>query len=181
MRLPDDSGGANPLNDELNDSNRQNLDSQAHSRRHITRPPLLSGISLEESRLFYETKLCRGPAVISAIGPLVYFNPDSFGHAFFKSSEGCHKDEFDPDRAERLPWIRTILTDPKAEVRLGYLKKLDLYSPHRRTFFWPDERYIVVIEIHKQKPDRARFVTAFALTGRNAEAAARKILASPRP
>lgn len=179
MKPPNEWGGLPPLKDELIDINHQNLDSLTKFRCNGEKPPLLIGLPPLESRLTYEAALCRGPAVVSTIGRRIFFNPDRFGHAFYKSSPGHYKDLFDPLRAERIYWISAILSDPMAEVRLGYLKREDRYLQDHRVFFWPKEKYLVVVRLHPVRIDRAKFVTAYPLSGPNAEKASRKILCSP--
>lgn len=86
------------------------------------------------------------------------------------------KDTFCPERAERLPWIKTTLENPNAELYQGWITKTRSVDPARRVSVAYGD-YVVVIELSlRQTGDiKANFVMAFLM-----EEGADKVRGNPK-
>ena len=128
-----------------------------------------------EYKEHYIERYCLRP-VTTFDGYRVTFKWDMFYHAFYKSTQKDRmKDEFDPERAKRMDWIKDVLEDAKADLRVGYDNKKQKILPNSRVAIVV-KNYIVVIRITDWSNKRAMFVTAFIAT----EEGLRKILTSKK-
>lgn len=95
-----------------------------------SRYSLLELASEAEYRTVFATEVCREMLQVGELK--IYFSPRTFGHAFFESSnrDGV-KDEFSPARAQRMLWIREVLTDPTSEWYVGWNKSKKCYDSKR--------------------------------------------------
>ena len=97
-------------------------------------------------------------------GIRVYFKPQKFGHAFYKNSQGIAgpKDEFAPERAERIDWIKATLESAEAEIFMGWIKATKTYDEDRRVSVIFED-FVVVIELSlNQKGElKGNFITCY--------------------
>jgi len=98
-------------------------------------------------------------------------------HAFYESPG---KTVFSLPRAQRAQWIALLLADPAALLVCGYDKKRDTYSRTRRVALWPEERYLVVVQLDQRDPKLAHFITAFYVDGPGWKSTLEKLVRSPR-
>lgn len=126
-------------------------------------PPLLIYASAGEYKRHYERQYQRGN--IRTFDDIrVYFQPQKFGHAFYKNSlnkKGA-KDEFAPERAQRMDWIRATLLHPEAKIYMGWNKEDKCYQEDRRVSVVYGE-FVVVIElsINLKGELKGNFVTCY--------------------
>ncbi|PCI21808.1 MAG: hypothetical protein COB62_02510 [Piscirickettsiaceae bacterium] len=100
----------------------------------------------------------------------VRFRKNQFSHCFFESVN-TKDDTFSNQRAERIDWIKAVLEDKDAELRLGWDNKKKRAANDRRVALLAD-RYVVIIRIRGKK---AGFITAFIANERSI----RKIRTNP--
>lgn len=140
-------------------------------------PPLLILNSSAEYKLHYERHYQRG-SIFTFDNIRVYFKPQRFGHAFYKNSKGIDgpKDEFAPERAERMDWIKATLESAEAEVFMGWNKYSKSIEEHRRVSV-VYESFVVVIELSLKKCGalKGNFVTCYI-----ADQSIGKIRSSPK-
>lgn len=140
-------------------------------------PALLAYTSEEEYKQHYIANYCKDLSISTFDGIPVRFYPEAFEHAFYKRSVkkwSAEKDMFSIERAERMDWIKSVLSDPDIIPKKGYDKAKDSYDNSRRVTFITPENYVVVIWINKS--NTAKFVTAYLVDN---ESAAEKIRNSP--
>lgn len=126
-------------------------------------PPLLNLADEEAYRHHFEAEYCVSP-LPTFDGISVRFRKRVFYHAFFESSSSWKKDDqFSTARAERMDWIKTALSDPKADLRYGYDSKKRCEARDRRVVIVKGN-FIIVIRLIDDK--RAEFVTCFVATTR---------------
>lgn len=127
-------------------------------------PPLLELDGPADYRKHYERNYCRAE-IYTADGVRVYFKPQKFGHAFYDNSQRRKgpKDEFSPERAQRMDWIRATLESPDARLYQGWNKKVRCFEEDRRVSV-VYENFVVVIEfsLNKHGNLKANFVTCYA-------------------
>lgn len=123
-------------------------------------PPLLKLCSEEEYRHRFLSKYCSDRVLATYDGILVKFREHHFKHAFYQAAgrQPGDKSVFSRERAERIDWIKTALTDSSAEQYVGYDSRKKRARSDRRVSV-SNENYVVVIQMEK-KGD-ATFVTAF--------------------
>lgn len=140
----------------------------------MTLPPLLNLPTIEDYRHHYEEVYCRS-GIMTFDGIKVRFFPESFTHAFFRDSSRRAKDKavFDRRRAERMDWIRAILLDPHAEL----YKRVMPDGKIRRIALAPAVHYAVIIQMNPNRPDEARFITAYVV---DSGSALQNMRANPR-
>ncbi len=119
-------------------------------------PALLKGKSAAEYRSAFENNYCRGP-LQTFDGIKVRFRRKNFNHCFFKSVN-TKDDTFSVRRAERLLWIKSVLQDPDAELRVGWDNRKKMPAINRRVAIVKHD-YVVIIQITGEK--KADFITAF--------------------
>lgn len=126
-------------------------------------PPLLDYETVSEYKQHYEKHYQRGN-IFTVDGIRVYFQPQKFGHAFYKNSQGKSgdKDVFAPERAQRMDWIRATLAHPDARLYFGWNKATRCYDEGRRVSVIY-ENFVVVIELGLTRKNelRANFVTCY--------------------
>lgn len=129
----------------------------------MTPPPLLKLGSIKEYKQHYERHYQR-EKIFTYDGIRVYFKPQTFGHAFYKNSKNTAgpKDEFSPERAERMDWVKAALESPDAEIFMGWNKATKAYDEHRRVSV-VFENFVVVIELglNRQEILKGNFVTCY--------------------
>lgn len=115
-------------------------------------------------RMHYIRHYVNGGGVRTFDGILVRFFPTAFKDAFYRDSAPKAGDKalFDWTRAERMDWIRWLLTDPQAKVHRRRIKGKGL----RRIALDPTTRYAVITQVDGQNPQLARFITAYVATPR---------------
>ena len=121
-------------------------------------PPLVPYSTQAEYRTHFEKFYCRGP-ITTFDGIQVRFRKKQFDHCFFESVD-TKDDTFSPQRAERIDWIKAVLQDPSAELRVGWDNKKKKPSKNRRVAIVVNS-YVVIVRIYGNGT-RAEFVTAFA-------------------
>ena len=110
-------------------------------------PPLLEYDSVKEYKKHYERVYQRGD-IRTFDGIRVYFRPQKFGHAFYENSQRRKgpKDEFSPDRAQRMDWIKATLENPDAKLYQGWNKDTKCYDEDRRVSVVYED-FVVVVEL----------------------------------
>jgi hypothetical protein len=138
-------------------------------------PPLLKLPGEDEYRAHYRTVYVNGGPVVTFDGMEVSFFPEQFAHSFYRDSTPTAKDKahFDRERAERMDWIGAVLRDSAAEV---YRREMDNSRRHRIAL-WLHERYAVIVQIRRNRPNSARFITAYVVDSNRALA---KMRGNPR-
>lgn len=126
-------------------------------------PPLLVYEAVLDYKRHYERHYQRA-RIVTFDGIRVYFQPQKFGHAFYKNSRNKKgaKDEFSPERAQRMDWIKLTLEHPNAEIYMGWNKDKKCIEEDRRvTVVYED--FVVVIELglNKQLELKGSFVTCY--------------------
>lgn len=131
---------------------------------NVCHPPLLELNGPAEYRKHYERNYCRA-TIYTSDGIRIYFQPQKFGHAFYKNSQGGRggKDAFDPDRAQRMDWIRITLESAESELYQGWNKDNQSYVKNRRVSVLHED-FVVVIEISMNKKGiiKGNFITCYA-------------------
>lgn len=110
----------------------------------------------QDYRVHFERVYCQG-TIQTFDGIEVRFRKAMFDHCFFESVRS-KDDTFSPQRAERIDWIKTVLTDARAELRVGWDNRRKRPASDRRVAIVSGD-YVVVIRILGQ--GKAEFVTAF--------------------
>ncbi len=124
-------------------------------------PPHLELDSEDEYREYFHTVYCGGP-LETFDGIMVRFRKRDFGHAFFESSSAKSKDDvFSDDRAKRMHWVKLALSDPGADIRVGYDNQLRQDDFARRVAIVKGN-FVVIIRIVRDK--QAEFVTCYVAT-----------------
>jgi hypothetical protein len=138
-------------------------------------PPLLRLADEGAYRQHYENALVRGGPILTFDGLSVAFYPEQFRHAFFRDSSRTARDKarFDLQRAGRMDWIRAVLEDSSAEVYRRHMPD----GTTRRIALWLQERYAVIVELRKGRPNQGRFITAYVV---DSESALAKMRSNPR-
>lgn len=137
-------------------------------------PPLVSYADQNEYRVHFERVYCQGP-IRCFDGIAVRFRKADFDHCFFESSRRNQiKDQFSPQRAERIDWIKAALEDPEAELYAGWDNKRKRHD-HSRRVTVVVVNYVVVIRL--TGTTTARFVTAYVA---DSETTIDKIKGGPR-
>lgn len=102
--------------------------------------------------------------ITTADGIRVYFKPQKFGHAFYENSQRRKgpKDEFSPERAQRMDWIKLTLEHPDAELFMGWNKDEKCYEEDRRVSVVYGN-FVVVIELSLNREGvlKGNFVTCY--------------------
>ena len=133
-----------------------------------------------ESEYFehYKRVYCRNK-VYTFDGLRVFFDPKRFLHAFYEDDDckqyGGNKSKFCRMRAERIDWIRYVLTDKDSVLYQGYNERVgDI--PDRRVAIISKDRYVVILNMFLNNNGDlcARFNTAFY-----ADKSFKKIIQSP--
>jgi hypothetical protein len=103
----------------------------------------------------------------------VYFKPQKFGHAFYENSEHRQgpKDQFSPERAQRMNWIKSTLIHPDALLFLGWNKDKKVYEESRRVSIVFEE-FVVVIELSFNNKNvlKGNFVTCYLANNKSINA-----------
>ena len=120
-----------------------------------------------ESEYFehYKRVYCRNK-VYTFDGLRVFFDPKRFLHAFYEDDDckqyGGNKSKFCRMRAERIDWIKYVLTDKDSVLYQGYNERVgDI--PDRRVAIISKDRYVVILNMFLNNNGDlcARFNTAF--------------------
>lgn len=127
-------------------------------------PPLLVCTTQQEFLENFVNIYCRRP-IITFDGIQVRFRRQQFYHCCFNSVQQ-KDDTFSLERAERLPWIKTVLESPDVELRVGWDNAKKQAATNRRVALIL-ESYVVIIQLRSS--NRANFVTAFVANGRAVE------------
>lgn len=137
--------------------------------------PLLTLCGQAEYRAHYQRIYVEAGPVVTFDDITVSFFAEQFNHAFFRDTTPTAKDKacFDRVRAQRMDWIRALLTDPWAEV---YRRQMPDGST-RRIALWVQKRYTVVVQLRQNRPRSARFITAHVV---DSDAALAKIRGNPK-
>lgn len=126
-------------------------------------PPLLILDTPWQYRSHYERYYCRGN-IVTNDGIRIYFRPQKFGHAFYENSLGRKgvKDNFSPDRAQRMDWIKLTLEHPDSKLFVGWNKDKKCHDEARRVSV-VYESFVVVIELSLNKKGilKGNFVTCY--------------------
>lgn len=113
----------------------------------LSQPALLILNSILEYKKHYESTYCRAE-IYTLDNIRVYFNTQKFGHAFYENSQhrSGPKDQFSPERAQRMDWIKSTLMHPDALLFFGWNKDKKVYEESRRVSV-VFEDFVVVIEL----------------------------------
>ena len=132
----------------------------------------------EEFRRMWREEYCQ-QEIYTFDGIQVHFYDNNFDHAFFESTDrrqGISKDKkkdlLSFQRLSRFYWIKEVLQDSTAELRVGYDSKTKSYARSRRVAIVKGD-YVVVILLYKD--GHAKFITAYV-----ADNSIDKILNSPK-
>lgn len=123
-------------------------------------PPLVHYDTEDGYRQHYEANYCQ--AMIRTFdGMPVYFPRQQFDDAFFESASRKARDKsvFSRERAERIDWIRTVLEDSDAALRMGWNRRTKRPNPRRRVAV-AYGNYVVVVHV-KRNRQSATFITAY--------------------
>lgn len=118
----------------------------------------------EELRQKWQYEYCR-QTIFTHDGIRVFFYDNNFDHAFYESSvrnqsksKKKSKDIISHRRLARMLWIKKVLADPTAEMRVGYDSATKSYSNSKRVSIVKGD-YVVVIQIYAE--NKAKFITAY--------------------
>jgi hypothetical protein len=139
-------------------------------------PPLLIYNEISEYKSHYERHYQRGN-IVTFDGIRIYFKPQKFGHAFYQNSQKCKgpKDEFSPERAQRMDWIKATLENPQAEIYMGWDSYTKLYQENRRvTVVYGNFVVVVELSLNGLGQLKGNFITCYV-----ADASINKIRTSP--
>lgn len=126
-------------------------------------PPLVAYQTQQEYYQHFVRVYCQGP--IQTFDNIeVRFRHAQFYHCFFESVQQ-KDDTFSQLRAERIDWIKAVLQDANAELRVGWDNKKKRPATNSRVAI-VSSNYVVIIRI-KQVASKADFVTAFVAGGRS--------------
>lgn len=129
----------------------------------LSQPALLMLNSILEYKNHYESMYCRAE-IFTDDNIRVYFKPQKFGHAFYENSERRQgpKDQFSPERAQRMDWIKSTLMHPQAILFFGWDKDKKVYEKSRRVSVVFEE-FVVVIELgfNNKNQLRGNFITCY--------------------
>jgi hypothetical protein len=118
-------------------------------------------------RSHYHAEFCSAPVMMNtSSGQIpVYFDPNTFDHAFFESAnrDGVKDKDFSLTRACRMPLIVTALTGPGNEQFAGYDKKSKQVGHARIVCVVTAEDFVVVVRLGLTAAGtlRGNFVTCF--------------------
>ena len=120
--------------------------------------------SEEQLRELWRTEYCQ-QEIYTFDNIRVKFFDSNFDHAFYESSsrkqssnKQKYKDVLSARRVSRMLWIKDVLADPTADLRVGYNNKKHALNPKKRVAISKGD-YVVIIEMTGEK--KAAFVTAF--------------------
>lgn len=119
-------------------------------------PPLVHYQTEQEYRSHFERVYCHG-CIQTFDNIEVRFHKRQFDHCFFESVN-VKDDTFSQLRAERVDWIKAVLEDPNAELRLGWDNEKKQPANDQRVAIVVGN-YVVIIRLFR--PTKAEFVTAF--------------------
>ena len=124
-------------------------------------------------RKYYIDNYCNKD-IFTFDGIKVKFYEDKFEHAFYESTDKLkgNKDSFSLNRAMRIDWIKYVLNNSNAILKIGWDKKIKKYDKNRRVAVLTLEKYVVVIRIDRD--NTAKFMTAYY-----ADTSINKILNAP--
>lgn len=129
----------------------------------IEYPPFLELDSEEKYREHFHNEYCAGP-IPTFDGIMVRFRKSDFDHAFFESSSPKHKDDTpSPERRKRMDWVKLALSDPGADIRVGYDNTLRQPDQSRRVAIVKGN-FVVIIRIVGEK--KANFMTCYVASTR---------------
>ena len=138
-------------------------------------PLFVSYSTQDEYRTHFEQTYCSS-TISTFDGIQVRFRKTDFDHCFFESTRrNGIKDKFSLKRAKRIDWIKAILKDPNADLRIGWDKKKKRYDNSRRVALSVGP-YVVIIGIQKKNNKKARFITAYVA---DSDTTVEKIMKSP--
>jgi len=125
----------------------------------VNYPQLLILNSEDDYYNYFKENYCR-KCIYTFDNIRVFFPEHSFWHAFYVSGSRRRKDKsiFSKKRAERMPWIKTVLMDNSAELYVGWNNKKKCRDFNRRVAV-VRENYVVIIQLKNEK--NAIFITAF--------------------
>ena len=109
-------------------------------------PPLVKYNTKEEYKSHFEKIYCN--SLVTTFDEIkVRFRKKDFEHCFYESSKrNGEKDVFSEVRAERIDWIKAVLENPDADLRIGWDKKKKRYNKKRRVAIVV-RNYVVVIAL----------------------------------
>ena len=126
-------------------------------------PPLLVLETPGHYKAHFKRHYCRCN-ITTPDGIRVYFKEQKFGHAFYQNSQGRKgaKDEFSPERAQRIDWIKLTLEHPEAKLFVGWNKDKKCHEDTRRVSV-VYQSFVVIIElsINKKRELKGNFVTCY--------------------
>ena len=129
----------------------------------LSHPALLILSSILEYKNHYESMYCRAE-IFTVDNIRIYFKSQKFGHAFYENSEHKQgpKDQFSPERAQRMDWIKSTLMHSDALLFFGWNKDKKVYEESRRVSV-VFEGFVVVIELgfNTNNVLRGNFVTCY--------------------
>lgn len=138
----------------------------------LSQPALLILNSISEYKNHYESTYCRAE-IFTVDNIRVYFKPQKFGHAFYENSERRQgpKDQFSPERAQRMDWIKSTLIHPDALLFFGWNKDKKVYEKSRRVSVVFEE-FVVVIELsfNNNKVLKGNFITCYLANNKSINA-----------
>lgn len=127
-------------------------------------PPFLEGLSEQQYREHFVATYCQD-ALLTFDGISVRFRKRDFAHAFFESSSPTRKDDiFSPQRAKRMDWVKIALSDPSADIRVGYDNFRRRPATDRRVAIMKGN-FVVIIRLTDR--DKAEFVTCYVADSRS--------------
>lgn len=137
----------------------------------MSQPALLMLNSIMEYKKHYESMYCRAE-IFTADNIRIYFQPQKFGHAFYENSQGKPgpKDQFSPERAQRMDWINSTLKHPEALLFFGWDKDNRVYEKSRRVSV-VFEQFVVVITLSFSNNNvlKGNFVTCYLASNKTIE------------
>jgi hypothetical protein len=125
-------------------------------------PPKVLYSTEREYRQHFERTYCKHP-LTTFDGIQVFFKKTDFAHCMYESSnrDGV-KDAFSKERAERIDWIKSTLTNPLADLYEGWDHRTRSGDPDCRVAVVYED-FVVVVRIYMGRNAiiKANFVTAY--------------------
>ena len=110
-----------------------------------------SGCAFEERQVFWDKRVAEGKY------------EEGFWHLITKTDRQTGERLFEPRRAERLPWCKPTLTNPRDSA----VKVWDYREGKTRTYVWLEHwNYVIILEKRKHRIGEIAFlITAFFVDG----------------
>lgn len=89
--------------------------------------------------------------------PLFKGKPEGFEHICTRESKHSNKRNFDPERTNKIHWIKPIILNEK-DKRIKYFERAHFNGQNQHYFWFDDKKYVVII---REITTSLQLVTAF--------------------